>query len=98
MKEENIKKFEEIIKKSFLINKYLENYLKEDIEQIIDDYELDLEEMSDDEVPHIIGYYLKNNDTIIVTINFFDECSETGIGLETKEININDFLEWLKDN
>jgi len=97
MKQENIKEVLKIIRKSFIINKYLENYLKDDIEQIIEDYDLN-PDYNENEMPTIIGYILNKPDNIVVSINFFDEGSENGIGLETRDININDFLNWLKDN
>ena len=53
--------------------------------------------MSDEEVPHVTGIsYIEYNDIIVVTISFFDECSETGIGVEEVRINLTEFLEWLK--
>ena len=97
MKQENINEFKEIIRKSFIINKYLEDYLKDDIMQIMEDYELN-PDYNENEMPTIIGYTINKPDNIVVSISFFDEASENGIGLETRDININDFLNWLKDN
>lgn len=97
MKQENINEFKEIIRKSFIINKYLEDYLKDDIMKIMEDYELN-PEYNENEMPTIIGYTINKSNNIVVSISFFDEGSENGIGLETRDININDFLNWLKDN
>ena len=78
MKESTIKEFELCVKKSRDLYTYLEKYLKKDIKQIIDDYELDIDRLSDEEVPHVTGIsYIEYNDIIVVTISFFDECSET---------------------
>jgi hypothetical protein len=54
--------------------------------------------MADDEEPHIIGYYYGFNDNIHVTINFFDECSESGIGIEEIDVNLTDFITWVNEN
>ena len=97
MKESTIKEFELCIKKTRELYTYLEKYLKKDIKQIIDDYELNIAQMSDEEIPHVTGIsYIEHNDIIVVTISFFDECSETGIGVEEARVNLTEFLEWLK--
>ena len=97
MKEGTIKEFELCVKKTRDLYTYLEKYLKKDIKQIIDDYELNIAQMSDDETPHVTGIsYIEHNDIIVVTISFFDECSETGIGVEEARVNLIEFLEWLK--
>ena len=97
MKESTIKEFELCVKKTKDLYTYLEKYLKKDIKQIIDDYELDIDRLSDEEEPHVTGIsYIEYNDIIVVTISFFDECSETGIGIEEVRVNLTEFLEWLK--
>jgi len=86
------------VKSSVLIINYLTNYLENNINRIIDDYELDTERMGDDEVPHIVGYKFTLNNIIKVTINFFDECSESGIGIEEIDVDLTDFMNWLDEN
>lgn len=97
MEQNILNEIKKTVKASMLIINYLEDYLKDDIDRIIDDYDLDIEQMADDEVPHIIGYYYGFNDNIHVTINFFDECSESGIGIEEIDVNLTDFINWLSE-
>ena len=104
MEQHYLKEIEKSIKSSKIINSYLEDYLKDDIDRIIYDYDLDISKMADDEVPHVIGYsfgfssLLKYKNTIQVIISFFYECSESGIGLECKDVDLTDFINWLNEN
>lgn len=91
MTDKRINEFETCIKQSPTIHKYLEKYLSKDFKEIIEDYGIE-----DDEI-HIMGYcYNDYNDTIEVSIGFFDACSETGAGNEDRTIKLSEFLEWLK--
>lgn len=98
MEQNQLNEIRKAIKSSVIINSYLKDYLKDDIDRIINDYDLDIERMADDEEPHIIGYYYGFNDNIHVTINFFDECSESGIGIEEIDVNLTDFITWVNEN
>lgn len=96
MKQETVKDIITSIKFSNTILKYLFDYLKNhgDIDELIDDYEIT--EDARDEI-RIAGYSVKNDYTIVVDVEFFDEISENGIGLETYNIDIIDFQNWLEE-
>lgn len=96
MKQETVKDIITSIKFSNTILKYLFNYLKNhgDIDELIDDYEI--AEDARDEI-RIAGYSVKNDYTIVVDVEFFDEISENGIGLETYNIDLIDFQNWLEE-
>ena len=98
MEQEQLNEIKKMIKSSAYIINYLNDYLKDDIDQIIEDYELDIEQMADDEVPQVIGYRFGYNNIIHVIINFFDECSESGIGLNYKKVDLTDFITWISEN
>jgi hypothetical protein len=96
MKQETVKDIITSIKFSNTILKYLFDYLKNhgDIDELIDDYEIAEDAM--DEI-RIAGYSVKNDYTIVVDVEFFDEVSENGIGLETYNIDLIDFQNWLEE-
>ena len=96
MKQETVKDIITSIKFSNTILKYLFDYLKNhgDIDELIDDYEI--AEDARDEI-RIAGYSVKNDYTIVVDVEFFDEVSENGIGLETYNIDLIDFQNWLEE-
>lgn len=96
MKQETVKDIITSIKFSNTILKYLFDYLKNhgDIDELIDDYEI--AEDTWDEI-RIAGYSVKHDYTIVVDVEFFDEVSENGIGLETYNIDLIDFQNWLEE-
>ena len=96
MKQETVKDIITSIKFSNTIIKYLFDYLKNrgDIDELIDDYEI-TEDVRDE--IRVAGYSVKNDYTIIVDVEFFDEVSENGIGIETYNIDIIDFQNWLEE-
>ena len=104
MEQKILKEIEKTIKSSHLIIDYLTDYLKDDINRIIDDYELDVDHMNNDELPHITGYHygfsdlMRYNNKIRVIINFFDECSESGIGIEEIDVDLTNFINWIDEN
>ena len=95
MEENNI----DIIKQSFkvlpCIQNYLYEYLEDKIDELIDTYEIEEENINE---IHIIGWELKNANVLNVYVQFFDEGFESGYGLEEYNVIISDFIDWLKNN
>jgi len=94
MKPENIEKVNEAINLSVNICNYLFDYLHDKIEELIDDYEISEENA---EEIRIIGYRKTGFNELTVYVEFFDECSESGIDLEEYIVDINEFNDWLNN-
>lgn len=92
MKKENIDQINKSINLSGLIINYLYDYLKDKIDELIEDYEISEENI--DEI-QIIGYKLIKPNIMKVYVMFFDECSESGYGLEDYNVVIEDFNRFL---
>ena len=91
MDQKSINNFVINIKASFIINTFLFDYLDEHgyLEGI-------KEESNPDEI-HVVGYTFKNG-VIIVAVAYFDECLECGTMYEEFDIELEDFIEYLKEN
>lgn len=91
MEQKRIDEFIVTIKRSFIINTFLYDYL--DNNGMFDDIK---EESNPDEI-HVVGYTYKN-DTIIVAVAYFDECLECGTMYEEFDIALEDFIEYLQND
>ena len=91
MDQKSINNFVINIKASFIINTFLFDYLDE--HGYLDDIK---EENNPDEI-HVVGYPFKNG-VIIVAVAYFDECLECGTMYEEFDIELEDFIEYLKEN
>ena len=98
MEQKILKGIEKAIKSSAIINSYLEDYLKDDIDRIIVDNDLDINQTIEDNEPHIVGYHYDFDGTFYVTIVFYDECSESGIGIEKIDVDLTNFINWIDEN
>ena len=91
MTQREIDNFTINIKASFIINTFLFDYLDE--HNMFNDIK---EESNPDEI-HVVGYTFKNG-VIIVAVAYFDECLECGTMYEEFDIELEDFIEYLKEN
>lgn len=91
MDNKSINNFVINIKASYIVNAFLYDYI--DIKGYLDD----IKEDNDPDEIKVVGYNFQN-DIILVSVIYFDECLECGTAYEEISINLNDFIEWMKEN
>ena len=79
------------IKASYIVNAFLYDYL--DMKGYLDD----IKEDNDPDEIKVVGYNFQN-DIILVSVIYFDEFLECGTGYEEISIDLDDFIEWMKEN
>lgn len=91
MDSKSINNFVINIKASYIVNAFLYDYI--DMKGYLDD----IKEDNDPDEIKVVGYNF-HNDIILVSVIYFDECLECGTGYEEISIDLNDFIEWMKEN
>ena len=91
MNSKSINNFVINIKASYIVNAFLYDYI--DMKGYLDD----IKEDNDPDEIQVVGYNFQNN-IILVSVIYFDECLECGTGYEDISIELDDFIEWLKEN
>ena len=79
------------IKASYIINTFLYDYI--DMKGYLDD----IKEDNDPDEIQVVGYNFQNN-IILVSVIYFDECLECGTGYEEISIDLIDFINWMEEN
>lgn len=91
MDSKSINNFVINIKASYIVNTFLYDYI--DMKGYLDDIK---EENDPDEIK-VVGYSFQN-DIILVSVIYFDECLACSTGYEEISIDLDDFIEWMKEN
>ena len=91
MDSKSINNFVINIKASYIINTFLYDYI--DMKGYLDD----IKEYNDPDEIKVVGYNFQN-DIILVSVIYFDECLACSTGYEEISIDLDDFIEWMKEN
>lgn len=91
MDSKSINNFVINIKASYIVNAFLYDYID------MKGYLNDIKEDNDPDEIKVVGYNFQN-DIILVSVIYFDECLECDTGYEEISIDLDDFIEWMKEN
>ena len=91
MDSKSINNFVINIKASYIVNAFLYDYI--DMKGYLDD----IKEDNDPDEIKVVGYNFQN-DIILVSVIYFDECLECGTGYEEFDIALEDFIEYLRND
>ena len=91
MDSKSINNFVINIKASYIVNAFLYDYI--DMKGYLDD----IKEDNDPDEIKVVGYNFQN-DIILVSVIYFDECLECGTGYEEISIDLIDFINWMEEN